>query len=346
MNRPRPQTTGRKRALGAAGLRYEPQLATLVDAAPTGDHWLHEVKYDGYRIGCLVQDGTATFTSRNGNDWTPKFASIAGVCAKLAVDSALLDGEMTIVLPDGRTSFQALQNSFSSRSSAGLIYFVFDLLFLNGVDLRSEPLATRKALLKRLIPHKGPLKYSEELKGDGPTVLEQACKLGLEGIVSKREDRPHRARRGPEWLKCKCAHRQELVVGGFTEPSGSRAGIGALLLGYYEGKQLRFAGKVGTGRGLTAAYLTKLRTSLEAIASAQCPFAERPPSRALKGVHWVKPVRVVEVSFSEWTSGGSVRHPSLLGFRDDKSAAGVTREVPKPSTTRPGKRTRKVSEAD
>jgi bifunctional non-homologous end joining protein LigD len=318
----------------AAGMpAYRPQLATLVDAAPVGEHWVHELKYDGYRIGCTIQNGAATLISRNGKDWTSKFGLLAARCAELQVEDALIDGEVTIVMPDGRTSFQALQNSFSTGARTGLTYFLFDLLYLNGQDLRQEPLSTRKKLLRDLIPSKGILSYSEQLRGDGPKVLAHACKLGLEGIVSKREDRPHRDKRSEEWLKSKCQRRQELVVGGFTDPSGSRAGIGALLLGYYEGEHLRFAGKVGTGRGFTARYLTDLRASLDEIVSERCPFSVRPPARMLKGVHWVRPVRVVEVAFSEWTTGGSVRHPSLLGFREDKLASSVTREKAEASKT-------------
>jgi bifunctional non-homologous end joining protein LigD len=326
----RPQPTQRKRAQRSTLPEYKPQLATLVTAAPSGEGWVHEIKYDGYRIGCFVDAGAVRLMSRNGKDWTAKFPELVAACRQLAVKNALLDGEVVIVLPEGRSSFQALQNSFSGGSRQGLSYFVFDLLFVDGVDLRDEALCDRKQRLRGLVPKTSIIKYSEDLAGDGAEILANACKLGLEGIVSKRVDRPHRSRRSEEWLKTKCSRRQEFVVGGFTDPSGARAGVGALLLGYYEGQKLLYAGKVGTGKGFTASYLEGLRSKLDKVERERCPYAERPPTRALKGVHWVEPVHIVEVSFAEWTDDKQIRHASLLGFRDDKRPENVSREVAKP----------------
>jgi bifunctional non-homologous end joining protein LigD len=308
---------------------YKAQLATLVDAPPRGEQWLHELKYDGYRIAAAVQSGKVVLESRNGKDWTAAFPEVVAAVAKLPVKNALFDGEVAILTPEGRTSFQALQNSFSGGSRSGLTYFVFDLLHLDGRDLRAEPLEARKQALAALLKKPSLVRFSDHVEGDGAKVLASACKLGAEGIVSKRRDKPYRGGRNEDWQKAKCSLRQELVVGGFTEPEGSRVGIGALLLGYYDDGKLVFAGKVGTGKGFTAAYLAKLRKELDQLEQPKMPYAVRPPARFLKNVHWVRPERIAEVSFAEWTHEGSIRHPSLLGFRTDKKATSVTRERPR-----------------
>ncbi|MDB4985596.1 MAG: dependent ligase, partial [Myxococcaceae bacterium] len=218
--------------------RYRAQLATLVDRPPDDERWLHEIKLDGYRMGCAIEHGVARLESRNGQDWTEAFPEIVAAAAKLPVKTALLDGEVAMLMPDGRTSFQALQNAGGRRARGGkgglLVYFVFDLLYLDGDPVARRPLLERKAELERLLERAkkpSPLRYSEHFLADGPAVFAQACKLGLEGILSKRRDRPYQPGRGPTWLKSKCLKRQEFVVGGFTEPEGTRQGIGALLVG-------------------------------------------------------------------------------------------------------------------
>src|SRR5213078_2962820 len=226
---------------------YQPQLATLVKAPPEGDGWLHEVKYDGYRIGCRIQRRAVTLWSRRGNDWTRDFPEIVAAAKALKARSAQIDGEIAVLLPDGRTSFQALQKSLAGERQGELVYFVFDLFELDGVDVSREPLEARKEALRRIVPDAGPIRFSRHWAGGGGKVFREACRLGFEGLVSKRRDHAHRAGRSPGWLKSKCVLRQELVIGGFTEPSGSREGIGALLVGLYENDRLRFAGKVGTG---------------------------------------------------------------------------------------------------
>ncbi|MDB4988040.1 MAG: ykoU 2, partial [Myxococcaceae bacterium] len=212
-----------------------------------------------------------------------------------------------------------------------LVYFVFDLLYLDGDPVARRPLLERKAELELLLQRAkkpSPLRYSEHFLADGPAVFAQACKLGLEGIISKSRDRPYQVGRGPTWLKSKCLKRQEFVVGGFTEPEGTRQGIGALLVGYYDDHgALRLAGKVGTGKGFTAAYTSKLRREFDAIKQESCPFQPRPPGWLGKHGHWVRPERIAEVQFSEWTEGGGIRHPSLLGFRTDKTPTSVRREA-------------------
>lgn len=312
--------------------KYRAQLATLVDEAPLGNSWVHELKYDGYRMGCHIQGAKVQLESRSGLDWTSSFPELVDAAKALPVRVALLDGEVAMVLPNGTTNFQALQNAFTGTERAGLRYFVFDLLHLDGRDVSAMPLEKRKELCKALLgalPDRSPLRYSEHFETDGPTFFAHACKLGAEGIVSKRRDLPYRPGRNDGWVKTKCVKRQEFVIGGFTDPEGARAGLGALLLGYYEGPELRFAGKVGTGRGFTAAFLETLRQTLEVIQQDACPFVPRPPTSAIgRRAHWVKPVLIGEVSFGEWTRGGHIRHGSLRGLREDKPARTVSREVP------------------
>jgi bifunctional non-homologous end joining protein LigD len=309
-------------------MRYRPQLATLVKAAPEGDEWLHEIKYDGYRIGCLIERGRATLVSRNGKDWTDSFPPIAAAARELGVRRAILDGEAAILTADGRTSFQSLQNWFAGGGE-GLVYFAFDLLELEGeAGLAGRPLEERKEVLRRLLAGRtGCIRISDHVVGGGARFLGAACARGLEGIVSKRRSDPHRPGRTTGWLKSKCVQRQELVIGGFTDPEGTRAGIGALLVGVREpgDDALRFAGKVGTG--FTQASALALREKLDAIETKECPFAARPAGLGGR-VHWVRPVLVAEVEFGEWTGDGKVRHASFQGLRADKSAREVVRERP------------------
>ena len=213
-----------------------PMLATLVDAIPTSDEWLHEIKFDGYRMLCRIDKGKVTVFSRNGKEWTAALNRIAEAVGELGLESAWLDGEVTIVDERGRTSFQALQNALSDPKGERLVYFVFDLLYLDGYDLQGVALSDRKRLLRTLIPKTaGQVRFSVDVPGSGAEFFKQACALGLEGAVSKRADSTYRGgRRTRDWVKVKCAQRQEMVVGGFTDPQGSRSGFGALLLGVYE----------------------------------------------------------------------------------------------------------------
>ncbi len=307
---------------------FRPQLALLVSEAPEGDAWLHEVKYDGYRIGAAVEGGRATLWSRSGKSWTSQLPEVAAAVEALPVRSALLDGEVAALLPDGRSSFQALQNAFSSGARPHLAYFVFDLLHLDGQDLSRRPLVERKAALEALLRGgRGIVRYAPHVEGGGPAVFREACRLGLEGIVSKRADQPYRPGRNAAWVKTKCILRQELVIGGFTEPEGAaRDGIGALLVGAHEGGVLRFAGKVGTG--FTNAQARALRARLEGMAARECPFTPRPAGRLGKDARWVRPELVCEVAFTEWTSDGKIRHPSFQGLREDKRPEEVVRERP------------------
>ncbi|HYL05377.1 MAG TPA: DNA ligase D [Thermoanaerobaculia bacterium] len=314
-----------------------PALATLVSAPPAGGQWLHEIKFDGYRVVCEVARGKARLLTRHGKDWTGRFPPVAAAAAELPVDSLALDGEVTVLLPDGKTSFQALQESFGEGGGlpgAAMVYFVFDLLYLDGYDLRPAPLAERKEALRRLLEAAGvtadggPLRWSDHVTGQGEDFYRHACRYGLEGIVSKRADLPYRAGRSKEWLKVKCLQRQEMVIGGFTDPEGARAGLGALLLGAYEDGKLVYAGKVGTG--FTAQVLLDLRRRLEPSERRTPPFANPPRGAEARGAHWVEPKLVCEVAFTEWTRDGHLRHPTFQGLREDKPAREVRRELPEP----------------
>ncbi|HOE96799.1 MAG TPA: non-homologous end-joining DNA ligase, partial [Candidatus Sumerlaeota bacterium] len=228
-----------------------PQLTTLVAQPPRGDGWLHEIKYDGYRILARLEHGRARLLSRNGKDWTARFEAIATALRELEVDDALLDGEVVVLDEKGVSSFQQLQNFTRQGKQAELCYYVFDLLHLNGYDLRRAGQLERKELVRRLLDRagrKGRVRFSDHVRGGGDEVLDNACRLGLEGIISKKADAPYAERRTRSWVKLKCGRRQEFVIAGYTDPGGSRAGFGALVLGYYdEGGRLIYCGRVGTG---------------------------------------------------------------------------------------------------
>lgn len=325
---------------------FRAQLALLVSEPPNGPSWIHELKLDGYRIGIIVNDGTVRLMSRRGTEWTSEFPELVQSARRLNARRALIDGEVVVLSERGISSFEALQNRGSSRG--GLAFFAFDLLSLDGHDVSKLPLIDRKQRLRELIGDGvGVIRYTEHFRGDGAKVLREACALGAEGIVSKRADAPYRAgARHSDWQKSKCSKRQEFVVGGFTDPSGSRVGVGSMLIGYYENGHLRFAGKVGTGRGWSASFGRDLRRKLESIEIDDPPFDPRPPGWLGRNAHWVKPSQVVEVEFTEWTAGGHVRHPSLQGFRKDKKPREVVKEVPATNrTTRSAQRARSDSSA-
>jgi bifunctional non-homologous end joining protein LigD len=307
-----------------------PQLALLVDAVPAGDEWLHEQKFDGYRIEAVRSRAGVRLYTRRGNDWTDTFPTIAEAVAEVSAKPFVLDGEVAVLRADGVTDFQGLQQALKTRSP-NLVYFVFDLLEEGDKDLRGEPLLARKArlekLLEKLLAKASPvLRFSEHVVGHGEQLFAEACKRGLEGIICKRANAPYTSGRGKSWVKVKCRRRQELVVGGFTEPEGSRTGLGALLVGYYDGKDLRYAGKVGTGFNMKS--LGDLFGELAPLERATSAFTPAPP-RAQTGprAHWVEPRLVVEVQFGEWTQDGRLRHPSFQGVRRDKRPKDVVREL-------------------
>ena len=328
---------GAKKGKIPAGI--EPQLATLVDEVPRGDEWVHEIKYDGYRALCEVRDGEARLITRRGQDWTDRFGPVAPEAAKLPVREAILDGEVVVLEPNGTTSFQSLQNALSENRQDDLVYFAFDLLYLDGYDLRKATLAERKEALTRLLEGRGEaVRLGDHVSVDGEAFYQQACKFGLEGIISKRADLPYHSGRNKDWLKVKCLKRQELVIVGFTDPEGSRVGLGALLLAVNEGKDLVFAGKVGTG--FNSKLLKDLRARLDKIEIDKPAFKNAPRGAEARRSHWVKPELVGEVAFTEWTREGILRHPTFQGLREDKKPGEVVREEPQappPEAHRPAK---------
>jgi bifunctional non-homologous end joining protein LigD len=314
-------------------VKYEPQLATLVKAPPEGDDWLHEIKYDGYRMGCAVSPDRVRLTSRRGLDYTSALPEIVADAKTLPVASALLDGEVVVLQEDGRASFQALQQAMGEpgpkawQARAGLVYLVFDLLEIDGEALASRPLEERKARLQTLVAGGGGrrIRYADHVVGHGAAFFEQATKLGVEGIVSKRRDGVYQGGRRSGWLKIKCLREQPFVVGGYTDQEGMIGGLGALLVGYYQDRRLTFAGRVGTGftHKVGSALLDRLRP----LARASSPF-DPPPSGALaRAAHYVEPALVIRAAFAEWTVDDRIRHPVYRAIASGVNPRDVVRET-------------------
>jgi bifunctional non-homologous end joining protein LigD len=334
---------GKKEALPAF---ISPQLASEAPAPPVGEHWVHELKLDGYRMQAHIDKaGKVRLYTRSGLDWTHRMPSVARALGKISVESAILDGEVVVLSESGQSSFALLQASFEEGASHPLTYFVFDLLHLNGHDLRQQPLTERKQLLAQMLdslPEHEIVHYGQHIETEGAPILKEACRLGAEGIVSKRSDGAYISGRSKSWIKIKCVRRQEFVIGGFTKPANGTEGIGALLLGYYQDKKLIYAGRTGTG--FTQVNSRKLRQQMEAMRQTRNPFAEV-PAAAARGALWVRPELVAEVQFSTWTSDQLVRQASFKGLREDKKASEVRREVPDASLAQeaPRKMAQKVT---
>lgn len=313
-----------------------PLLATSAAAAPDGPDWLHEIKFDGYRLLARVDGGRVQLLTRSGLDWTGKFAALAARLAQLPVTAALIDGEIVHLEPDGTTDFGHLQDAIANERTDPLVFYAFDLIHLDGWDLSGAGLEARKAALATLVPTDTAdlLRYSDHQIGRGPEFFRHACSYRLEGIVSKRRDSPYRAGRHACWLKIKCANREEFVVIGFSDQEGARLGLGALLLGYYDRDgELRYAGRVGTG--FRDAQLTDLRRRLEPLVQARRPVKTLPPGAVVKGVHWTAPQLVAEIRYGGWTPDAVLRHATFLGLREDKPAREVVRPAPGPSPAAP-----------
>ena len=316
----------------------KPQLATLARQPPSAGDWLYEAKLDGYRLLTRIERGRVTLLTRSGLDWTAKMPQLAQALSRWSLDSAWLDGEIVILDDAGVPDFGALQNAFDARRAETLVYFVFDLPYLDGIDRRALPLRDRKRLLKQLLDDKAddPVRYCAELIGNGAAILQAACEMKLEGVIAKRADAPYVSGRSDAWLKLKCRLRQELIVAGCTERADGTAQIGSLLLGVRDGQGLVSVGRVGTGWSADEAH--RLHRLLSKIEVDACPFTDGPPapgrwSRPATGsVHWVQPKHVAEVDFAAWTADQQIRQASFIALRTDKRAASVVRERPAPST--------------
>jgi bifunctional non-homologous end joining protein LigD len=297
----------------------DPMKATLTTGYFSDPEWIFEPKLDGIRCLAFRHDGKVRLLSRNKLDLSTRSSAVVKALDRQEHDF-IVDGEIAAVA-DGKTSFALLQQA--RRQEVAVEYFAFDILHLDGRDLRKLPLIKRKAQLEAALVWRKPLLFVEHIAGDGEAYYKAACDQGLEGVIAKRAHSTYTSTRSKEWLKFKCSNQQEFVIGGFTDPQGTRVGFGALLVGYYDGKDLRYAGKVGTG--YSSGFLLELREKLDRLEIDEAPFVD-PRGIKRKGVHWVKPRFVAQVAFSEWTSDGRLRHPRFVGLRSDKSAKEVVRE--------------------
>jgi bifunctional non-homologous end joining protein LigD len=314
-----------------------PSLATLRSTAPSGEGWVHEIKFDGYRIQARLDRGKVRLLTRKGLDWTQKFPNIAAAVAKLPARTALLDGEVVVEDENGISSFSALQAALKARERDRFIYHVFDLLYLDGRDLTKLPLAERKAALARLVgqSRRGPIRYSGHVDDPGSVVFSQACKLSLEGIVSKRKDAPYRSGRSETFIKTKCSNAQEFVVGGYSPSTALSKAIGALVVGYYDKGRLVYAGRIGTG--YTRATARDLWKRLHALETEKPPVAQIPRVESRRrDVRWVEPRMVIEAHFRGWTADGLLRQAAFKGIREDKPPEEVVREMPAVTNAKTG----------
>lgn len=316
-----------------------PMLATLSDRRDFPAGWLFERKLDGVRVLAVRAGGTVTLLSRTGNRLDATYPEIVAALAAQECTDFTVDGEV-VAFSHGRTDFARLQQRMGltrardiEARGVAVTYCVFDVLRLAGADTRGLPLRTRKSLLSRALLFRAPLRLSVHRNEGGADLLADACARGWEGLIAKRAESRYRAGRSPDWLKLTCSSSQEFVIGGFTEPAGGRVGLGALLLGHFEGGRLRYAGRVGTG--FDHRTLVAMRSLLDELAVREPPFADRV---TVPRSHWVEPVLVAQVAFTEWTRDGMLRHPRFLGLRDDKPAGAVARERPVSGAGTPGDR--------
>lgn len=330
--RPGPKASGvkaKRTTTKAKALTFMPvELATLADAVPPGDDWVHEVKFDGYRTQALIDQGEVRLLTRSGLDWTEKYAAIARALKSLDVEQAVIDGEIVAIDERGQSNFSKLKDELSAGRSEDLQFYAFDLLNIEGEDIRRHPLSERKARLEALLNDQdlaGKVHYSEHFKSS-QDFLPRVCGMQMEGIISKRLDSIYAGKRSKAWLKVKCHKRQEFVIVGFSESDHAGRGFRSLLLGYYEDGTLRFAGKVGTG--FNSQRIQEIRSMLDDLEVVKKPFSKLPPD--VGPAIWVEPKLVCEVEFTEWTPEGRLRHPSFQGMREDKAATSVgrDREVP------------------
>ena len=311
------------------------QLAKLVKTAPEGEDWLFEMKYDGYRILAFLEGNSVRLITRNGHDYTGRFQSAAAALLDLAAGRAMvLDGEMAVTDAEGRTDFQALQNYIKHPQAQNLTYIVFDLLALDGADLRQRPLIQRKGMLEDLMKEAPrSLHYSHHVRGNGKESFAAACELGMEGIVGKRADSVYSGTRNGDWIKLKCDKRQEFVIGGYTLTDKKTSGVSSLLLGIYEAEEFVYAGRAGTG--LSEVQMREMEEKFHSLKRADSPFQAAPKPRSNESITWLEPRLVAEIKFAEWTQEGLLRQASFKGLRTDKAPGDIRREKPEEQTPPP-----------
>jgi bifunctional non-homologous end joining protein LigD len=300
---------------------YLPMKAVLSDEPFSDPDWIFERKLDGVRCIAHRDDSGVRLLSRTDRNMNSNYPELRAALAAQPCSDFVVDGEVVALNSRGITSFGRLQRRGKER--VAIYFYVFDLLRLEGADLRDLPLRRRKRQLRDALRFEDPIRFAPHRNEHGKALFEEACRKGLEGVIAKRADSPYRATRSRDWLKLKCHNEQELVIGGFTAPQGSRTDFGALLVGYFEAGALRYAGKVGTGFG--RATLAELGATLRKLESEDNPFSDAHPIP--RGTHWVRPRLVAQIGFAEWTRDGRLRHPRYLGLRDDKPASEVVREV-------------------
>ncbi|QJP12764.1 DNA ligase D [Starkeya sp. ORNL1] len=325
----------------------EPTLASLIASPPRGERWLHEIKFDGYRLQARIEAGRIKLLTRSGLDWTAKFGKpVVQALQALPVGTALIDGELVVEKDTGASDFSALQADLSEGRSDRFLFYAFDLLYLDGYDLTALPLIERKRLLEQLIgKDAGIIRYSDHFEEDGDLVLSHACRLSLEGVVSKLRDAPYRSGRGKSWVKSKCSARQEFVIAGYVPSTTSRQAIGSLILGVYDGDDLVHVGRVGTG--FTVPVAEELFRRLNRMRIQTSPFAKRLTADEARQARYVRPELVAEVEFRAWTADGHLRHASFRGLREDKAARDVVREMPKMAASpAPARRNVKLTHPD
>lgn len=317
------EQTGAKRADQPPFIK--PQLASLVNYIPLTDEWLHEIKFDGYRIQAVVKDGKVKLLSRNQQDYSDKFSSIVEQILQLGITDGILDGEVAVLDRHGITDFSALQSYVKKGKSANLVYFAFDLLHFDRFDLRTLPLLQRKEILKSLVKDSD-IRYSDHIIGSGQAFLQQVSQSGLEGVISKRVNGKYESSRSQSWVKIKCKKSQEFVIGGYTHPKGDRSGFGALALGYYQDGDLIYCGRVGTG--FDDQQLKDIRQALQKLESKENPFDDPPTGEDAKGLQFVKPELIAEVEFGSWTNDNRIRHATFKGLRTDKRPEEIKKDIP------------------
>lgn len=331
VSKPKPKAAApTKKKASAVPETLAPQLATLMDE-PAGDDWLYEIKFDGYRLLTRIKGKEVRVFSRNGNDWTDRLPIQVKALAAMGLEDTWLDGEMVLLNDDGLPDFQGLQNALDIGRSKDIVYYLFDLPFLSGQDLRETPLEQRRDALKKLLDHQRSrlLRFSDTFRAGHQDIVESASAMGLEGVIGKRPGSVYQSRRSPDWIKLKCRLRQEFVIIGYTQPQGRRSGFGALLLavnGDDAQDELVYAGRVGTGFSETT--LKQLFEQMQPLQRDSSPLSSKLTAAQSKGVHWIEPKLICEAEFAQWTQDNIIRHAVFIGLRSDKPVNQVSHERP------------------